>query len=155
MAEDSSSAPPPRRRGRPRRDEQRPQSEDRGVHPTDAHVGRRLRLRRTLLKISQNELASTLGLTNQQIQKYENGSNKISASRLHTLAEILSVQVQFFFDDMPKSADPGDGVVEEPGVPQSDRTPEGARLRYAFSRITDLPTRRHLTELVETIADKD
>lgn len=88
------------------RDEDGPVKRPSAKHPTvrnnpvDRHVGRRLRLRRTLIGLSQEKLGAALGLTFQQIQKYENGTNRIGASRLFDLSEILGVPVGFFFDDM-------------------------------------------------------
>ncbi len=78
-----------------------PQPIDR-TSPVDIHVGSRIRLRRTLLGMSQERLGESLGLTFQQVQKYERGSNRVSASRLFDLARVLSVPIQFFYDDMPR-----------------------------------------------------
>jgi transcriptional regulator with XRE-family HTH domain len=69
--------------------------------PVDLHVGSRIRLRRTLLGMSQERLGEAVGLTFQQVQKYERGSNRVSASRLYDLARVLNVPIQFFYDDMP------------------------------------------------------
>src|SRR3546814_3329079 len=74
--------------------------------PVDVHVGGRVRLRRTLLGMSQEKLGSALGLTFQQIQKYERGTNRIGSSRLHQLSRVLDVPVSFFFDDMPGAGRP-------------------------------------------------
>src|ERR687886_2352058 len=74
-----------------------------GPHPTDVHVGARVRLRRTLLGMSQEKLGEALGLTFQQVQKYERGANRIGASRLFDLSRVLDVPIGFFFDDMPDS----------------------------------------------------
>ena len=73
------------------------------VHPTDKYVGARLRMRRLMLDMSQSEIANALGLTFQQVQKYEKGTNRISASRLQHLCVILKVPVPFFFDGAPPS----------------------------------------------------
>ena len=77
-------------------------------NPIDVHVGKRLRLRRTLLGMSQERLGELLGLTFQQVQKYERGANRIGSSRLFQLGQILDVPVSFFFDDMPRGG-PGAG----------------------------------------------
>ncbi len=69
--------------------------------PIDAHVGRRLRLRRTLLGMNQSALGQAVGLTFQQIQKYERGANRIGSSRLYQFCQVLDVPVSFFFDEMP------------------------------------------------------
>jgi transcriptional regulator with XRE-family HTH domain len=76
-------------------------------NPIDVHVGKRLRLRRTLLGMSQERLGESLGLTFQQVQKYERGANRIGSSRLFELGQILDVPVSFFFDDMPGTAGVG------------------------------------------------
>lgn len=72
------------------------------VSPVDAHVGSRIRLRRTLMRISQERLGEALGLTFQQVQKYERGVNRVGASRLFNLSRVLDVPISFFFDDMPE-----------------------------------------------------
>src|SRR6266567_5359493 len=72
-------------------------------NPTDSHVGARVRLRRTLLGMSQEKLGNAIGLTFQQVQKYERGANRIGASRLFDLSRVLDVPVAFFFDDMPET----------------------------------------------------
>src|SRR5580658_7481808 len=71
-----------------------------GPHPTDVHVGSRVRLRRNMLGLSQEKLGEAIGLTFQQVQKYERGANRIGASRLHELSRVLDVPVSFFFDDV-------------------------------------------------------
>src|ERR687886_1196704 len=86
-----------------------------GPHPADVHVGARVRLRRTLLGMSQEKLGKALGLTFQQVQKYERGANRIGASRLNELSRILDVPVSFFFDDTdPVRAPAADGVAGPP-----------------------------------------
>ena len=72
-----------------------------GISPVDVHVGARVRLRRTLLDMTQTDLGDVLGLTYQQVQKYESGINRISASRLFDLSRVLAVPVEYFFEDMP------------------------------------------------------
>ncbi len=84
----------------------------RGIGPIDVHVGARLRQRRTLLGMSQTTLGDTIGVTFQQVQKYEKGTNRISGSRLFALSRVLDVPIQFFFDDMPNAvaaSSPGQG----------------------------------------------
>ena len=73
----------------------------RNANPIDVHVGNRVRMRRMLIGMSQEKLGDQLGLTFQQVQKYEKGSNRVSASRLYQMAQILGVNIQFFYDDMP------------------------------------------------------
>jgi transcriptional regulator with XRE-family HTH domain len=129
----------------------------RSPNPVDAHVGRRVRLRRTLLGMSQEKLGEHLGLTFQQVQKYEKGINRIGASRLFELADVLSVPVQFFFDEAPagmlRSA-AANGLAEpaaESYVVEFLSTREGLELNKAFARISDPKVRRSIVELVRSI----
>ena len=122
-------------------------------NPVDIHVGTRVRLRRTLLGMSQERLGGALGLTFQQVQKYERGANRIGASRLFDLAKALQVPVGFFFDDLPE------GVAEgaPPTASVQDEDPmqrrETIELVRAFYRIQDPTARRRLYELTRSIAD--
>ncbi len=118
-----------------------------GLDTVDTHVGGRLRLRRTLLGLSQTELGRRVGLTFQQIQKYEHGTNGIAASRLWQLAEVLDVPVSFFFDDMPDAAP----RASEPFDPETlllgrRETLELARCYY---RIRNPYMRRRVFDLVK------
>lgn len=127
-------------------------------NPVDAHVGGRVRLRRLLLGMSQEKLGEFLGLTFQQVQKYEKGVNRIGASRLFELARVLGVPVQFFYDDMTiKAAKPelSSGFAEQPAesyVVEFLASREGLELNKAFSRISDPRVRRAITELVRALA---
>lgn len=123
-------------------------------NPVDVHVGARVRLRRTLLGMSQERLGDALGLTFQQVQKYERGANRIGASRLFDLARALQVPVGFFFDDLPESA--GGGGPPPPSTAQDDdpmQRRETIELVRAFYRIQDPTARRRLYELTRSIAD--
>jgi len=120
----------------------------------DEYVGGRVRLRRRMLNMSQGELGDSLGISCQQIQKYENGANRISASRLQRAAHILQVPIPFFFEGAPgghnlKTAPPLDYVDEF--VSSS----EGLRLISAFVRIDHPETRRRIVSLVQVIAEDD
>ena len=84
-------------------------------HPVDVHVGSRVRLRRTLLGLSQERLGDEIGLTFQQVQKYERGANRIGSSRLFELSRVLDVPVSFFFDDAPEPAAPA--AAPQPAAP--------------------------------------
>ncbi len=130
-------------------------------NPIDVHVGSRVRLRRMLVGMSQEKLGEKLNLTFQQVQKYEKGANRIGSSRLYTIASILNVPVQFFFDDMPATIDVSALTLAEGGVAEDDETPivmdfvnssEGLQLNTAFSRISDSETRKRIVELVKTLA---
>jgi transcriptional regulator with XRE-family HTH domain len=128
----------------------------RRLYPTDKHVGTRLRMRRIMLHKSQQEIAKALGLTYQQIQKYEMGANRISASRLQQLCEILQVPVSFFFDRAP----PADGL-PNPAAAETNgeaaaldsflATSDGLALVTAYTRIRNAKVRRAIVALVEQI----
>ena len=134
-----------------------------GPNPIDVHVGSRVRLRRMSLGMSQERLGRHLGLTFQQVQKYEKGANRIGASRLYAIARVLDAPVQFFFDDMPDSAVAGLPSAAETEVEAGDAggairvsdfvsSAEGLELNRSFQRITDQATRRRLAELVRSVA---
>jgi transcriptional regulator with XRE-family HTH domain len=118
------------------------------VHPTDKHVGARLRMRRLMLDKSQEEIAKALGLTFQQVQKYEKGANRISASRLQHLCKILDVQVPFFFEGLPDMPEIDDESSALNGV---FATADGLALVTAYTRILDPKVRRAIVALVEQI----
>ncbi len=142
------------RTGRPRGRPPRAGSDGKG-HPIDIHVGQRVRLRRTLLGWSQEKLAQALGLTFQQVQKYERGANRIGASRLFDLSRVLDVPVSFFFDDMPgDSASPTRGAAEAPidydADPMARR--ETRSLVDAYWEISEPDLRRRVFELTKALA---
>jgi transcriptional regulator with XRE-family HTH domain len=126
-----------------------------GPHPTDVHVGARVRLRRTLLGMSQEKLGEALGLTFQQVQKYERGANRIGASRLHELSRVLDVPVGFFFEDMPDTAmagaRPGAGS-ELPVEGDLMLKRETLELVRAYYRINEPHVRRRLFDLTKALA---
>lgn len=125
-----------------------------GPNPVDVHVGSRIRLRRKILGMSQEKLAEKLGLTFQQVQKYERGANRVSASKLYQTAQALQAPISYFFEGL---ADPG---VEAPGPdPTTERavsafltTPEGLELASVFPKVRDAAVRRHMLELVRAVA---
>lgn len=123
-------------------------------HPVDVYVGNRLRLGRKMLNVSQEKLAENLGVTFQQVQKYENGSNRISASRLHEAARILDVPVSFFFPEVDTAEPAGNGSVEGDATSMMDflSSSEGLELNRSFSRIKDARMRRQVLELIRSIA---
>src|SRR6201993_4477391 len=126
-------------------------------NPVDVHVGSRVRLRRTLLGMSQEKLGEAIGLTFQQVQKYERGANRIGASRLHDLSRVLDVPVSFFFDDMaPVRAPAIPAGFAEPAVEAFDADPlrrrETIELVSAYYRIDDPSLRRRLFELARALA---
>jgi transcriptional regulator with XRE-family HTH domain len=118
--------------------------------PVDLHVGARLRYRRMLLGMSQEALAGRLGLTFQQIQKYEKGQNRVGASRLWRLAQALDAPVGYFFEDLPDA--PAEGASRDPRPLDFVSSPEGLDLNLAFERIGDGATRRKVVDLVRALA---
>ena len=132
-------------------------SDERGsrrANPVDVHVGSRVRLRRMLLGMSQEKLGEHLGLTFQQIQKYEKGINRIGASRLFDLSKVLAVPVQFFYEELPVSGGGARGFAEQPESYAVEflASREGLELNKAFARITDPRVRRSIVELVRSFA---
>ncbi len=126
-------------------------------NPTDKHVGARVRMRRMMLGMSQEKLGDALGLTFQQVQKYEKGANRIGASRLQQIAEILQVPVSFFFEGAPSAPghSGGGGASEAPSpayVSDFLATSDGLALTKAFMRIKNPKLRRRIVELVEQIS---
>jgi transcriptional regulator with XRE-family HTH domain len=126
-------------------------------NPVDKHVGSRVRMRRMMLAMSQEKLGDALGLTFQQVQKYEKGTNRIGASRLQQISHILQVSVSFFFEGAPTVALAGraDGMGEAPSpayVSDFLATSDGLALTKAFMRIADSKLRRRIVDLVEQIA---
>ena len=127
------------------------------TNPVDAHVGSRVRMRRTLLGLSQERLGEALGLTFQQVQKYERGMNRIGASRLYDLSRILDVPVAFFFEEMPQTAPARAGLAEEAPAWESDamNRRETLELVRAYYRIRDPRVRRRLFDLVKSLGVLD
>jgi transcriptional regulator with XRE-family HTH domain len=127
-------------------------------NPIDVHVGRRVRLRRKELGISQERLAVGLDLTFQQVQKYERGSNRVSASKLYEIARIMKVPVAFFFEGLDDPASPnGDNYVNAwSGVMEELLAdPNGKALAEAFLNIRRRSVRKGLTDLARAIAAND
>jgi transcriptional regulator with XRE-family HTH domain len=138
----------PRRPGRQKSD--RP-------HPTDVHVGSRVRLRRNMMGLSQEKLGEAIGLTFQQVQKYERGANRIGASRLHELSQVLDVPVDFFYDERdPVRAPAIPTGFEEPAQEgfETDllRRRETRELVAAYYQIDDQAVRRRLFDLAKALA---
>ena len=127
-------------------------------NPIDKHVGSRVRMRRVLIGMSQERLGGALGLTFQQVQKYEKGTNRIGASRLQQIAGVLSVPPAFFFEDMPNSdSAPEAGFAEDGAGSVVDflSTTEGLALNKAFVRIKEARIRKKIIDLVTALADGD
>jgi transcriptional regulator with XRE-family HTH domain len=131
-------------------------------NPVDIHVGGRVRFRRMLLGMSQEKLGERLGLTFQQVQKYEKGINRIGASRLFDLSHVLGVPVQFFYDEAPAayentpSRDVGFAERQtESYITEFLNTRDGLELNKAFVKITDGRQRRAIVDLVRSLAGDD
>ena len=131
-------------------------------NPIDVHVGSRVRLRRTLLGMSQEKLGEAIGLTFQQVQKYERGANRVGASRLYDLSQVLDVPVAYFFEEIaPAVASAADarrgGALEEAPGPTYEADPmmrrETLELVRAYYRIPDPQVRRRLFDLTKAIAN--
>jgi transcriptional regulator with XRE-family HTH domain len=128
-------------------------------NPIDKHVGSRVRMRRMMLAMSQEKLGDALGLTFQQVQKYEKGTNRIGASRLQQISSILQVPVSFFFEGASQLEGSGQSEANDAPSPAyvSDflATSDGLALTKAFMRIPDAKLRRRIVDLVEQIAGDD
>lgn len=124
-------------------------------NPVDKHVGGRVRMRRMMIGMSQERLGDSLGITFQQVQKYEKGTNRIGASRLQQIAKTLGVSVSFFFEGAPNLDQSEEGFAETaspPYVSEFLSSAEGLSLTRAFTKIRDARVRRRIVELVETLA---
>jgi len=129
-----------------------------GPNPVDAHVGGRVRLRRKMLGLSQEQLGDALGISYQQVQKCERGANRIGPSRLIEMARVLDVPVTFFFDDVDPVRAPAipEGFAEPTAVGHDPLSqPETIELVAAYFEITDTKSRRCLLELVKALANTD
>ena len=127
-------------------------------NPVDKYVGSRVRMRRIMLGMSQEKLGEALGLTFQQIQKYEKGTNRVGASRIQQISEILQVPVSFLFEGGPTGTTNAEGFSEETSpsyISDFLATSEGLALTRAFTRITDAKLRRSIVDLVEQIAARE
>ena len=127
-------------------------------NPVDKYVGSRVRMRRIMLGMSQEKLGEALGLTFQQVKKYEKGTNRVGASRIQQIAEILQVPVSFLFEGGPSGVAGPDGFAEGASpsyVSDFLATSEGLALTKAFTRITDSKMRRSIVDLVEQIAARE
>ncbi|HEV7407430.1 MAG TPA: helix-turn-helix domain-containing protein [Bradyrhizobium sp.] len=127
-------------------------------NPIDRHVGSRVRMRRMMLSMSQEKLGDALDLTFQQVQKYEKGTNRIGASRLQQIANILQVPVAFLFDGAPDTPGSPRSAKDTPSptyVAEFLATSDGLALTKAFMQIEDPKLRRRIVDLVQQIAGDD
>ena len=128
-------------------------------NPVDKYVGSRVRMRRIMLGMSQEKLGEALGLTFQQVQKYEKGTNRVGASRIQQISEILQVPVSFLFEGGPGGNVNAEGFSEAPSpayVSDFLATSDGLALTKAFMKVTDSKVRRRIVDLVEAmVAEQD
>jgi transcriptional regulator with XRE-family HTH domain len=125
-------------------------------NPIDRHVGSRVRMRRMLIGMSQEKLGEALGLTFQQVQKYEKGTNRIGASRLHRIGTILGVPIEFFYEGAPHGGGPAGGFSESASstyVSDFLSTSEGVQLVKAFLAVKDPKIRRKIVELISVLGE--
>lgn len=126
-------------------------------NPIDVQVGNRVRLRRMLIGMSQEKLGEMLGLTFQQVQKYEKGVNRIGAGRLFHVAQILGVGIDYFYqgviEQIPKPAAPGFAEETPPPVMEFLSSGEGLQLTLSFMRIKDPKVRKRVLDLVKSLVD--
>ena len=128
---------------------------DKSPDPTDKHVGNRMRMRRLMLDLSQTQLADALGLSFQQVQKYEKGTNRISASRLEQMARLLQVPIAFFFEGLPSHSKGKKSQSYPPYVSDFLSTSDGLSLVKGFMKIKDRKIQRCLIKFIEDIADTE
>jgi transcriptional regulator with XRE-family HTH domain len=133
-------------------------SRPRGPTAVDTHIGQKIRARRTLLGLNQTELADAAGITFQQIQKYEKGTNRVGASRLQQFSDALGVPPSYFFDGAPtvgmKIPTPKEGGLPERSIVSFLGTREGAALVRGFLAIKEKPIRQNLIELIASLKTK-
>ena len=126
----------------------------RAANPVDVHVGARIRLRRQVLKMSQERLGEQLGVTFQQVQKYERGANRVGASRLWRLSQVLDVPVSYFFEGLTAEIEAGEFAENDqmPIVYDFINSSDGVALAKAVSQIKNKAVRRQILELARSLA---
>jgi transcriptional regulator with XRE-family HTH domain len=126
------------------------------ANPIDVQVGNRVRIRRMLIGMSQERLGDLLGLTFQQVQKYEKGVNRIGAGRLYEVSRILNVPVDFFYEGVSSPAASGSKEMEDaPPVIEFVSSGEGLQLSLAFMKIKDTKVRKRVLDLVKSLAEEE
>jgi len=127
------------------------------ANPVDMQVGNRVRIRRMLIGMSQERLGDLLGLTFQQVQKYEKGVNRIGAGRLYEVSRILNVPIDFFYEGLGGMNQPGAGETEAtaPPVMEFVSSGEGLQLSLAFMKIKDTKVRKRVLDLVKSLAEEE
>jgi transcriptional regulator with XRE-family HTH domain len=126
------------------------------ANPIDVQVGNRVRILRMLIGMSQERLGDLLGLTFQQVQKYEKGVNRIGAGRLFEVSRILNVPVDFFYEGLPTGPLPANETdAAAPPVMEFVSSGEGLQLSLAFMKVKDAKVRKRVLDLVKTLADEE
>lgn len=132
---------------------------ERGPNPIDQYVGQRIRARRKVLGVSQEKLADQLGLTFQQVQKYERGANRVSASKLYEIARALKSSIPYFFHDLPDPAADAQPGMAEGGAPafvhDAPQTPEAVEMGQVYSKLRRPKVKKHLLGLARALADEE
>lgn len=125
----------------------------RSANPVDIHVGTRIRLRRQVMKMSQEKLGDQLGVTFQQVQKYERGTNRVGASRLWRLSQVLDVPISYFFEGLTNEIEAGEFSDNDqtPIVYDFIKSSDGVALAKALSEIKDKAVRRQILELARSL----
>jgi len=126
----------------------------RAASSVDVHVGTRIRLRRKTLKMSQEQLGEQLGITFQQVQKYERGTNRVGASRLWGISKVLEVPVQYFYDGLPDGVEAGENS-EPPEIYEFINSSDGVALAMAVTQIKNKSVRRQILELARSLAAQE
>jgi transcriptional regulator with XRE-family HTH domain len=129
-------------------------ADDRAPNPIDRHVGLRIRMRRKELGISQEKLAESIGLTFQQVQKYERAANRVSASKLWEMAQALNTNIAYFYEGLGEESSSDPANLSRDVVQDFLLTPEGVELAGTFPRIPQGRLRRKIVELVRAMADE-
>ncbi|HEX3699770.1 MAG TPA: helix-turn-helix transcriptional regulator [Phenylobacterium sp.] len=124
-------------------------------HPVDRHVGLHIRMRRKALGVSQEKLAESLGLTFQQVQKYERGANRVSASKLWEIARALKTNVAYFYEGLEDEAQDAPAGFMGANAQEFLLTPEGLELAATFPKVRRAGLRRKVLDLVRAVADMD
>jgi transcriptional regulator with XRE-family HTH domain len=124
------------------------------ANPIDAQVGNRVRIRRMLIGMSQEKLGDHLGLTFQQVQKYEKGVNRVGAGRLYEISRILGVPINFFYEGVASAQEPGEQR-NTPPVMEFVSSGEGLQLSVAFMKIKDPKVRKRMLDLVKSLAEEE
>lgn len=122
--------------------------------PVDVHVGQRIRMRRLMVGVTQTQLADELGLTFQQVQKYEKGTNRVSCSKLYAICKVLDVAPEYFFEGLPSTVDGRRSRRRDAADAAILNTPDGIQLMRSFRNIRQKSVRRHFVGLAKSMADE-